>query len=85
LHRNRRGLAVVIQAPRGFDAIPQLRIARRHFAHRIARAKAFGQHPKRAVSHARHWGDENGVRERVAADVHGLQQQIFSGKSEFLG
>ena len=50
-----------------------------HLAHRVARAEPLAQLAERPVGHAGHRGDEQAVRQRDGADVHGR-----AGEAELL-
>ena len=72
LHRDRRGLAVVVGAARGLERVPQILARRHHLADRVARAQALAQHAERPVRHPGHGGDEQGIRQLDRANVHGV-------------
>src|SRR5690606_16967760 len=70
LYRARLGLAGVIDATRGLDAVPQARIRRRHLGDRVARAESSAELTKRTIGDAGHRRDEYRVRQRERAELH---------------
>ena len=70
LHRNGARLAFMVGAARSLQRVPQIRARGHHFAHRVARTQAFAQLAKRAIRHARHGSNKQGIRQSEMADVH---------------
>ena len=71
LHRDRRGLAVVVGAPAGLQRRPQVLPRRHHLADRVAGAEALAELTKRSVGDARHRRGKQPIRQRDVADAHG--------------
>ena len=73
LHRDRTGLALVVGAARGLQAVPQLAPRRDHLTDGIARSEPAAQLAERPVGHAGHRRHEQVVRQKVRADVHAVR------------
>ena len=61
----------VVGPARSLEAVPQVLARGHHLAHRIARPQRLAQLAEGSVRHARHGGDEQTVRQRELAYVHG--------------
>ena len=71
LHCNRLGLAVVVGASGGFQAVPQIAARGDHFTDRITGTQPFAEHAKRPVRDTRHWRSKHVVGQNVGSDIHG--------------
>jgi hypothetical protein len=71
LHRDRRGLAFVVGAARGLEAVLQIGARGHHLADRVARAQALAQLAERPVRHPRHGRDEQGIGQGESPELHG--------------
>ena len=72
LHGDRRSFAFVIEAPRGFDAVPKPGIAGGHFGDGMPCTQPLAQLPVRTVGDTGHRGDKNTIGEGPGADTHGM-------------
>ena len=69
LHGLRFHFAGMVDAAGRLDAVPELRVGRRHFRYRITGPQPLAQLAVRPVGHAGHGGHQCTVRQRIRADV----------------
>jgi hypothetical protein len=71
LHGNRPGLAFVVGAAAGLEAVPQVLARGHHLADRIARAQSLAQLAERPVRHTRHGSDKQTICQSELANAQG--------------
>ena len=67
LHRDGAGLAFMVGAARGLEAVPQVLARCHHLADRVARAQGLAQLAERPIRHPGHGGDEQAIGQGMGA------------------